>query len=189
VPGHRVCDAEWQVRCHEGQREEYPVNAGHVHCSECSGRCLARCGCNDDTVVRRRDRPPLEQRAVLLNSIRRGRSNTDCSHIHTRHKSRDSHHKIRSGVHKPRPNPLWNPNPPPWKPPPWNPLPPKPPPWNPPPPKPPPPRASVSWFGVLEAPTRSAATSAIVILVAIMLSPFPLMVAARTRNSCLAEKT
>jgi hypothetical protein len=24
--GH-VCDAEWQVRCHEGQREEYPINA------------------------------------------------------------------------------------------------------------------------------------------------------------------
>jgi hypothetical protein len=42
---------------------------------------------------------------------------------------------------------------------------------------------------LVKAPTTSAATSAVVILVAIMLSPFPLMVAARTRNSCLGEKT
>jgi hypothetical protein len=49
---HRVCDAEWQVRCHEGQREEYPVNACHVQYSfVCSGGCLGRSGCYDDTTA------------------------------------------------------------------------------------------------------------------------------------------
>jgi hypothetical protein len=28
---HRVCDAERKARCHEGQCEEYQVNACHVH--------------------------------------------------------------------------------------------------------------------------------------------------------------
>jgi hypothetical protein len=42
-----VCDAEWRARCHEEQREEYQVNACHVHyslvyCTGCFGRC------NDD---------------------------------------------------------------------------------------------------------------------------------------------
>ena len=49
---HRVCDAEWQVRCHEGQREEYPVNACHVHYSFIySGGCSGQSGCNDDTTA------------------------------------------------------------------------------------------------------------------------------------------
>ena len=45
----RVCDAQWQARCHEGQCEEYQVNACHVHYSLvfCTG-CLGRSGCNDD---------------------------------------------------------------------------------------------------------------------------------------------
>jgi hypothetical protein len=30
---HRVCDAEWQVRYHERQREEDQVNACHVQYS------------------------------------------------------------------------------------------------------------------------------------------------------------
>jgi hypothetical protein len=44
-----VCDAEWRARCHEGQREEYQVNACDVHYSlvYCT-RCLGRSGCNDD---------------------------------------------------------------------------------------------------------------------------------------------
>ena len=29
----RVCDSEWQARCHEGQREEYHVNARNVNYS------------------------------------------------------------------------------------------------------------------------------------------------------------
>jgi hypothetical protein len=49
---HRVCDAEWQVRCHEGQREEYPVNACHVHYSFIySGGCSGQSGCHDDTTA------------------------------------------------------------------------------------------------------------------------------------------
>jgi hypothetical protein len=49
---HRVRDAEWQVRCHEGQREEYPVNACHVHYSFIySGGCSEQSGCNDDTTA------------------------------------------------------------------------------------------------------------------------------------------
>jgi hypothetical protein len=49
---HRVCDAEWQVRCHEGQREEYPVNACHVQYSFVySGSCVGRSGCYDDTTA------------------------------------------------------------------------------------------------------------------------------------------
>jgi hypothetical protein len=45
----RVCDAEWQARCHEEQCEEYQVNACHVHYSlvYCTG-CFGRSGCNDD---------------------------------------------------------------------------------------------------------------------------------------------
>jgi hypothetical protein len=41
----RVCDAEWQARCHEEQCEEYQVNACHDHYSlvYCTG-CF---GCND----------------------------------------------------------------------------------------------------------------------------------------------
>jgi hypothetical protein len=44
----RVCDAEWQARCHEEQCEEYQVNACHVHYSlvDCTG-CFGRFGCND----------------------------------------------------------------------------------------------------------------------------------------------
>jgi hypothetical protein len=44
----RVCDAEWQARCHEEQCEEYQVNACHVHYSlvYCTG-CFGRSGCND----------------------------------------------------------------------------------------------------------------------------------------------
>ncbi|HEY8714337.1 MAG TPA: hypothetical protein VIM00_03105 [Candidatus Acidoferrum sp.] len=40
-----------------------------------------------------------------------------------------------------------------------------------------------------QSPDDKRATSAVVILEAIMLSPFPFVVAARTRNSCLDEKT
>jgi hypothetical protein len=49
---HRVYDAEWQVRCHEEQREENPVNACHVHYAFVYfGGCLGRSGCNDDTTA------------------------------------------------------------------------------------------------------------------------------------------
>src|SRR5580704_10808743 len=49
---HRVYYAEWQVRCHEEQREENPVNACHVHYAfVCFGGCLGRSGCNDDTTA------------------------------------------------------------------------------------------------------------------------------------------
>src|ERR1700732_1555068 len=49
---HRVCDAERQVRCHEGQREEYPINACHVQYSFVySGGCVGRSGCYDDTTA------------------------------------------------------------------------------------------------------------------------------------------
>jgi hypothetical protein len=49
---HRVYYAEWQVRCHEEQREENPVNACHVHYAFVySGGCLGRSGCNDDTTA------------------------------------------------------------------------------------------------------------------------------------------
>ena len=49
---HRACDAEWQVRCHEGQREEYSVNACHFSSPFVySGGCLGRSGCYDDTTA------------------------------------------------------------------------------------------------------------------------------------------
>jgi hypothetical protein len=36
----RVRDAKWQAHCHEGHREDYQVNARHVHYSlvGCTGR-------------------------------------------------------------------------------------------------------------------------------------------------------
>jgi hypothetical protein len=41
----RVCEAEWQARCHEKRREEYQVNACHVHYSLLAQIGHQTCGC------------------------------------------------------------------------------------------------------------------------------------------------